>query len=65
VITFMSKLQSAAAVKHHSFGQVKADYEPSRVILPIPYEATTTYRQGCCETGQMLSWMLLGNGMLR
>ncbi|MGB3514855.1 MAG: arginase family protein, partial [Elainellaceae cyanobacterium] len=28
--------------------EVAADYETARVvILPIPYEATTTYRKGC------------------
>ena len=48
VISFMSKLQPSAAVKPFLWSEVKADYEPSRVvILPIPYEATTTYRQGC------------------
>lgn len=43
----MSKVQTSATVLPFLWSEVKADYEPSRVvILPIPYEATTTYRQG-------------------
>jgi len=55
----MSKLQSAAAVKPFLWSEVKADYEPSRVvILPIPYEQQPPTAKAA-KTGQMLSWMLL------
>ncbi len=41
-------VQSSAAVQPFLGSEIKASYEASRVvILPIPYEATTTYRKGC------------------
>lgn len=40
--------QSSTAVLPFLGSEIKASYEASRVvILPIPYEATTTYRKGC------------------
>jgi agmatinase len=42
-------VQTSTAVQFPFLGsEIKASYEASRVvILPIPYEATTTYRKGC------------------
>ena len=43
-------VQTSTAVHVQPFlgSEIKASYEASRVvILPIPYEATTTYRKGC------------------
>lgn len=40
--------QTSTAVRPFLGSETKASYEVSRVvILPIPYEATTTYRKGC------------------
>ncbi len=44
-------LQSSPTVRQFLGSEAIAPYETARaVILPIPYEATTTYRKGC-ETG--------------
>ncbi|HBL09995.1 MAG TPA: agmatinase [Cyanobacteria bacterium UBA11162] len=41
-------VQTPTAVVPFLGSEIKASYEASRVvILPIPYEATTTYRKGC------------------
>lgn len=41
-------VQTSNAVQPFLGSEIKASYEASRVvILPIPYEATTTYRKGC------------------
>jgi agmatinase len=41
-------VQTTTAVQPFLGSEIKASYEDSRVvILPIPYEATTTYRKGC------------------
>lgn len=41
-------MQTSTAVKPFLGAEVEASYEASKVvILPIPYEATTTYRKGC------------------
>jgi agmatinase len=41
-------VQTSTAVVPFLGSEIKASYEASRVvILPIPYEATTTYRKGC------------------
>jgi agmatinase len=41
-------VQTSTAVVPFLGSEVKASYEASRVvILPIPYEATTSYRKGC------------------
>jgi agmatinase len=41
-------VQTSTAVQPFLGSEIKASYEASRVvILPIPYEATTTYRKGC------------------
>jgi agmatinase len=41
-------VQTSAAVQPFLGSEIKSNYEASRVvILPIPYEATTTYRKGC------------------
>lgn len=41
-------VQISNAVQPFLGSEIKASYEASRVvILPIPYEATTTYRKGC------------------
>ena len=41
-------VQTSTAVQPFLGSEIKASYEDSRVvILPIPYEATTTYRKGC------------------
>jgi agmatinase len=41
-------VQTTTAVQPFLGSEIKASYEESRVvILPIPYEATTTYRKGC------------------
>lgn len=41
-------VQTSTAVQPFLGSEIKASYETSRtVILPIPYEATTTYRKGC------------------
>jgi agmatinase len=41
-------VQTSAGVLPFLGSEIKASYETSRVvILPIPYEATTTYRKGC------------------
>ena len=41
-------VQTSTAVQPFHGSEIKASYEASRVvILPIPYEATTTYRKGC------------------
>ncbi|MBE9126428.1 MULTISPECIES: agmatinase [unclassified Coleofasciculus] len=41
-------VQTPTAVVPFLGSEIKASYETSRVVvLPIPYEATTTYRKGC------------------
>ncbi|NEQ24003.1 MAG: agmatinase [Microcoleus sp. SIO2G3] len=41
-------VQTSTAVQPFLGSEIKSSYEASRVvILPIPYEATTTYRKGC------------------
>ena len=41
-------VQTSTAVQPFLGSDIKSSYEASRVvILPIPYEATTTYRKGC------------------
>ena len=41
-------VQTSTAVVPFLGSEIKASYEASRVvILPIPYEATTSYRKGC------------------
>lgn len=41
-------VQTSTAVQPFLGSEIKASYEESRVvILPIPYEATTSYRKGC------------------
>jgi agmatinase len=41
-------VQTSATVQPFLGSEIKASYEASRVvILPIPYEATTSYRKGC------------------
>lgn len=41
-------VQTSTSVVPFLGSEIKASYEASRVvILPIPYEATTTYRKGC------------------
>ncbi|HEY9902260.1 MAG TPA: agmatinase [Candidatus Sericytochromatia bacterium] len=41
-------VQTSTTVQPFLGSEIKASYEASRVvILPIPYEATTTYRKGC------------------
>ncbi|HEY9637680.1 MAG TPA: agmatinase [Coleofasciculaceae cyanobacterium] len=41
-------VQTSTAVVPFLGSEIKSSYEASRVvILPIPYEATTTYRKGC------------------
>ena len=41
-------VQTSTAIQPFLGSEIKASYEASRVvILPIPYEATTTYRKGC------------------
>lgn len=41
-------LQSTPAIKQFLGSEAQTSYEASQVvILPIPYEATTTYRKGC------------------
>jgi agmatinase len=48
-LVFPSMLvQPSTAVQAFLGSEIKASYEQSRtVILPIPFEATTTYRKGC------------------
>lgn len=48
-LVFPSMLvQSSTAVQPFLGSEIKASYEQSRVvILPIPFEATTSYRKGC------------------
>jgi agmatinase len=41
-------VQTSTTVQPFLGSDIKSSYEASRVvILPIPYEATTTYRKGC------------------
>ena len=41
-------VQTSTAIQPFLGSDIKSSYEASRVvILPIPYEATTTYRKGC------------------
>lgn len=41
-------VQTSTAVQPFLGSEIKSNYEASRVvILPIPYEATTSYRKGC------------------
>jgi agmatinase len=41
-------VQTSTTVQPFLGSEIKSNYEASRVvILPIPYEATTTYRKGC------------------
>jgi len=41
-------VQTSTAIQPFLGSEIKSSYEASRVvILPIPYEATTTYRKGC------------------
>jgi agmatinase len=48
-------VQTSTAVRPFLGSETKASYEASRVvILPIPYEATTTFRKGCENGPQAL-----------
>ena len=59
-------LQSSSAVLPFIGSEVDKPYHQAQVvILPIPYEATTTYRQGCKHGPTSLLQAFRSTGILR